>query len=73
VAVDLRKNSATYGKHFSVVLIAENKKQLIVPSGFAHVFSVLSETASVLYKEDQLYHKDSERGLRYDEATLNID
>jgi dTDP-4-dehydrorhamnose 3,5-epimerase len=73
VAVDLRKNSATYGQHFSVVLSAENKKQLMVPHGFAHGFSVLSETASVLYKVDQVYHKDSERGIRYDDPTLNID
>ncbi|CAM2920504.1 dTDP-4-dehydrorhamnose 3,5-epimerase [Flavobacterium frigoris] len=73
VAVDLRKKSATYGQHFSVVLSAENKKQLMVPHGFAHGFSVLSETASVLYKVDQLYHKESERGIRYDDVTLNID
>lgn len=73
VAVDLRKNSSTYGQHFSVVLSAENKKQLMVPHGFAHGFSVLSETASVMYKVDQLYHKDSERGIRYDDPTLNID
>ena len=73
VAVDVRKNSATYGKHFSVVLSAENKKQLMVPHGFAHGFSVLSETASVLYKVDQLYHKESERGIRYDDPTLAID
>ena len=73
VAVDLRKNSATYGQHFSVVLSAENKKQLMVPHGFAHGFSVLSETASVLYKVDQMYHKESERGIRYDDPTLAID
>ena len=73
VAVDLRKNSATYGQHFSVVLSADNKKQLMVPHGFAHGFSVLSETASVMYKVDQLYHKESERGIRYDDPTLNID
>lgn len=73
VAVDLRKSSPTYGQHFSVVLSAENKKQLMVPHGFAHGFSVLSETASVLYKVDQLYHKDSERGIRYDDPTLAID
>lgn len=73
VAVDLRKNSLTYGQHFSVVLSAENKKQLMVPHGFAHGFSVLSETASVLYKVDQVYHKESERGIRYDDPTLNID
>jgi dTDP-4-dehydrorhamnose 3,5-epimerase len=73
VAVDLRKKSATYGQHFSVILNADNKKQLMVPHGFAHGFSVLSETASVLYKVDQLYHKESERGIRYDDPTLAID
>jgi dTDP-4-dehydrorhamnose 3,5-epimerase len=73
VVVDLRKNSPTYGQHVSVVLSAENKKQLMVPHGFAHGFSVLSETASVLYKVDQLYNKESERGIRYDDATLAID
>ena len=73
VAVDLRKNSPTYGQYFSVVLSAENKKQLMVPHGFAHGFSVLSETASVLYKVDQLYDKESERGIRYDDPTLAID
>ena len=72
VAVDLRKGSPTYGQHFSVILSATNKKQLMVPHGFAHGFSVLSETASVLYKVDQVYHKDSERGIRYDDPTLNI-
>jgi dTDP-4-dehydrorhamnose 3,5-epimerase len=73
VVVDLRKNSATYGQHFSVILSGENKKQLMVPHGFAHGFSVLSETASVIYKVDQLYDKASERGIRFDDATLNID
>lgn len=73
VAVDLRKNSPTFGQHFSVILSAENKKQLMVPHGFAHGFSVLSDTASVMYKVDQLYHKDSERGIRYDDPTLAID
>jgi dTDP-4-dehydrorhamnose 3,5-epimerase len=73
VVVDLRKNSATYGQHFSVILSGENKKQLMVPHGFAHGFSVLSETASVMYKVDQLYDKASERGIRFDDATLNID
>ena len=73
VAVDLRKNSATYGQHFSVVLSVDNKKQLMVPHGFAHGFSVLSETALVLYKVDQLYHKESERGIRYDDSILAID
>lgn len=73
VAVDLRKDSPTYGKHFSVLLSAENKKQLFVPQGFAHGFSVISETAVVLYKCDQYYNKQSEGGIRFDDAQLNID
>jgi dTDP-4-dehydrorhamnose 3,5-epimerase len=73
VAVDLRKESATYGKYFSVELSAENKKQLLVPKGFAHGFSVLSEIAEVLYKCDEFYHKESEGGLLYNDPTLNID
>ena len=73
VAVDLRKNSPTYGQHISVLLSAENKKQLMVPHGFAHGFAVLSETASVMYKVDQLYDKSSERGIRFDDPALNID
>jgi dTDP-4-dehydrorhamnose 3,5-epimerase len=73
VAVDLRKDSPTYGLHVSVVLNAENKKQLMVPPGFAHGFSVLSETASVLYKVDEVYNKESERGIAFDDPTLNID
>jgi dTDP-4-dehydrorhamnose 3,5-epimerase len=73
VAVDLRKDSPTYGKHFGIRLTAENKKQLLVPQGFAHGFSVLSETAVVLYKCDQFYNKQSEGGIRYDDETLNID
>lgn len=73
VAVDLRKKSPTYGQHVSVVLSAENKKQLMVPHGFAHGFSVLSETASVLYKVDQTYQKESESGIRYDDPILAID
>lgn len=73
VAVDLRKDSSTYGKHFSILLSEENKKQLLVPQGFAHGFSVLSETAVVLYKCDQYYNKSSEGGIRFDDPVLNID
>jgi dTDP-4-dehydrorhamnose 3,5-epimerase len=73
VVLDLRKDSHTFGKHFEIVLSAENKKQLLVPQGFAHGFSVLSETALVLYKCDQYYNKESEGGIRYDDVTLNID
>ena len=73
VAVDLRKDSPTYGQHFAIRLSAENKKQLLVPQGFAHGFSVLSETAVVLYKCDQFYNKASEGGIRFDDPTLAID
>lgn len=73
VAVDLRRDSPTYGQHVSVVLSSDNKKQLMVPHGFAHGFSVLSETASVLYKVDEVYHKESERGIKFDDPTFNID
>ena len=73
VAVDLRKDSPTFGQHFSIVLSSENKKQLLVPQGFAHGFSVLSETAVVLYKCDHYYNKESEGGIRHDDSDLNID
>ena len=67
VAVDIRTGSPTYGKAFSIELSAENNK------GFAHGFSVLSETAEVIYKCDEFYHKDSEAGIIYNDAALNID
>lgn len=73
VAVDLRKDSPTFGQSFSIKLTSENKKQLLVPQGFAHGFSVISETAVVMYKCDQYYHKDSEGGIRFDDTLLNID
>ena len=73
VAVDIRKKSSTYGKHFSIQLSAENKKQLFLPAGFAHGFSVLSETATVLYKCDAFYNKESEAGIRYKDEELQID
>lgn len=73
VVVDLRKGSPTYGQHFSIELSAENKKQLLVPKGFAHGFSVLSEQAEVLYKCDALYNKPSELGIHYEDPSLDID
>ncbi len=73
VVVDLRKAEPTYGKFFSVVLSAENKKQLLVPRGFAHGFSVLSASADVMYKCDNLYNKQSESGLMFNDPSLNID
>lgn len=72
VAVDIRKNSPTYGQHFSIRLSSENKKQLFLPSGFAHGFSVLSKTAIVLYKCDAFYNKQSEAGIRFDDELLQI-
>ena len=73
VAVDIRRGSATFGRHVSIELSAENKKQLMVPAGFAHGFSVLSESAVVLYKCDRLYNKESEGGIRFNDASLGID
>lgn len=73
VAVDIRKGSPTFGKWFGIELSEENKKQLFVPRGFAHGFSVLSKTAVVFYKCDNFYHKESERGIIYNDKQLNID
>jgi len=73
VAVDIRKGSPTFGKYVSVELSSDNKRQLLVPRGFAHGFSVLSDTAEVSYKCDGLYDKASEGGIRFDDPQLNID
>ena len=73
VVVDMRKNSPTFGEHFSIELSEDNKKQLFVPRGFAHGFIVLSDTAIFSYKCDNFYNKASEQGLRYDDPSLGID
>ena len=73
VVVDLRKGSPKYGKVFRIELSADNKKQLLVPKGFAHGYSVLTETAEVLYKCDSFYHKESEGGLLFNDPALAID
>ena len=73
VAVDLRKESSTYGQHFSTILNDENKHQLFIPEGFVHGFSVLSEEAIVLYKCNQYYNKSAEFGIQYNDSQLNID
>jgi dTDP-4-dehydrorhamnose 3,5-epimerase len=73
VAVDMRPDSVTYGKWFSIQLSAENKKQLFVPRGFAHGYLVLSPTAEFFYKCDNFYSKAHEGGLRFDCPKLNID
>jgi dTDP-4-dehydrorhamnose 3,5-epimerase len=72
IAVDLRKESSTFGQSFSIELSAENHKQLFVPRGFAHGFVVLSETATFFYKCDNLYNKESEGGFIYNDTTINI-
>jgi len=73
VAVDLRTNSKTYGKSFSIELSSENNRQLFVPKGFAHGFQVLSETAIVSYKVDNYYNPDSDSGLIWNDKDLSID
>jgi len=73
VVVDIRKGSPTYGEAFSIELSADNKKQLFVPAGFAHGFSVLSERAQLLYKCDAFYNKESEGGISFKDPALKID
>lgn len=73
VVVDLRKNEPTFGKTFSVILSEENHTQLFIPRGFAHGFSVLSETAVFVYKCDNFYNPDFEIGLAYNDPKLAID
>lgn len=73
VAVDLRKGSATFGKHVAVELSEENKKQLFIPGGFAHGYAVLSEEAIFQYKCDRYYAPGHEGGIRFDDPTLGID
>jgi len=73
VAVDLRAGSPTFGKWFGVELSADNKKQLFIPHGFAHGFSVLSETAIFTYKCDNFYNKEAERSINPFDRKLNID
>ena len=73
IAVDIRVGSPYYGQVFSIELSAENKKQLLIPKGFAHGFSVLSASANVLYKCDDFYSKESEAGIIFNDPKLNID
>ena len=72
VAVDLRKDSATYGKSFGVELTAENKKQFLIPKGFAHGFLVLSDIAEFCYKCDDFYHPNDESGLAWNDPKIGI-
>ena len=73
VAVDIRKGSPTFGKHVSVVLTGENKRQMFIPRGFAHGFVTLEDDTLFSYKCDNLYCKESERGLRFDDPALGIE
>jgi dTDP-4-dehydrorhamnose 3,5-epimerase len=73
VALDIRQGSPTFGRHFAIELSAENKKQLFIPKGFAHGFSVLSEKAVVMYKCDAFYNKESDAGILFNDPALGID
>jgi dTDP-4-dehydrorhamnose 3,5-epimerase len=73
VAVDLRQDSPTFGKYFSISLSETNKKQLFIPRGFAHGFVVLSETAVFAYKVDNIYSKANEGGILFNDPELDID
>ena len=73
VAVDIRKNSKTYGKHVAVLLSGENKRQLFVPRGFAHGFLVLSDSATFAYKVDNTYAPEHDAGIRWNDEELNIE
>jgi dTDP-4-dehydrorhamnose 3,5-epimerase len=73
VVVDIRKGSPTFGKYYSLILSAENNKQLLIPKGFAHGFSVLSDSTEILYKCDEFYAPDYDGGIAYNDPSLNID
>tara|TARA_R110002033_G_scaffold98637_1_gene146980 strand:- start:14055 stop:14600 length:546 start_codon:yes stop_codon:yes gene_type:complete len=73
IAVDIRKDSPTFGEHISLELSEDNKQQLLIPRGFAHGFIVLSDTAIFSYKCDNFYNKQSEGGIIYNDKDLNID
>lgn len=72
VAVDLRKDSATFGKWYGIELTEENKKQFLIPRGFAHGFLVLSDTAEFCYKCDDFYHANDEGGLAWNDPAIGI-
>lgn len=73
VAVDLRSGSATYGKWYGVLLTDENKKQFLIPKGFAHGFLVLTDTAEFCYKCDDFYHANDEGGLAWNDPAIGIE
>lgn len=73
VAVDIRKDSLTFGEHVSLELSSQNKKQLLVPRGFAHGFVVLADETIFAYKVDNYYNPNSDRGIAFDDPSLGID
>ncbi|MFN8252367.1 MAG: dTDP-4-dehydrorhamnose 3,5-epimerase [Ferruginibacter sp.] len=73
VVVDIRKGSPSYGQSFMIELSGENKRQLLIPKGFAHGYSVLSDVAEVFYKCDAFYNKSAEGGILYNDPALQID
>lgn len=73
VAVDLRKGSATFGKWYGILLTEENRKQFLIPKGFAHGFLVLTDTAEFCYKCDDFYHADDEGGLAWNDPKIGIE
>lgn len=73
IAVDIRKNSPTFGKHVAIELNAQNKRQLLVPRGFAHGFVVLEDDTVFAYKVDNYYSPECDRGIAFDDKEINID